>query len=514
MDTKSIKTLVINLLCPLAVVLMLGGMLGFLPTGSVYAVGSTVFVKADASGANNGSSWEDAYTSLQDALSASVSGDQIWVAAGTYYPTAGTDQSATFALQDGVSIYGGFAGTEISLTERNPVANVTILSGDIGTPANMDDNSYHVVTGSDTNSTAVLDGFMITSGNALDDPLKPWGGGLFNETGSPTLANLVISGNTASYGGGMYNYNSSPTITNTTFSSNSAQERAGGMYNIQGSNSILRNVTFSGNSAATRGGGMTTSTSSPSLTNVTFNENTAQRGGALHNAVAGDPILTHVTFSGNTATVAGGAIYNEDSNPIITNSILYNNSGGEIHDVDSTPVVTHSIVEGGYTGTGNFDQDPLLGSLQNNGGLTETMALGVGSPAIDAGNDANCPDTDQRGVTRPQGIHCDIGAYEAPVPPGLTSFTCQSPATSPTNANTLVFRATFNEAVMNVDTGDFVVNGSTATVTNVATVNASTYDVTVSGGNLASFNGVVGLNLSGAQNITDLDANALLSNEP
>jgi hypothetical protein len=106
--------------------------------------------------------------------------------------------------------------------------------------------------------------------------------------------------------------------------------------------------------------------------------------------------------------------------------------------------------------------------------------------------------------------YLDLG----PIAPSLTSFTRQTPPTSPTNADTLVFRATFNEAVMNVDAGDFVVNGSTATVTNVATVNASIYDVTVSGGNLASFNGVVGLNLNGTQNITDLDANALPTTEP
>ena len=99
--------------------------------------------------------------------------------------------------------------------------------------------------------------------------------------------------------------------------------------------------------------------------------------------------------------------------------------------------------------------------------------------------------------------------------PGLTSFTRQTPATSSTDADTLVFRALFSEAVINVTTDDFAVNGTTtATVTNVATVNSSTYDVTVTGGNLASFNGVVGLDLKGTQNITDLAGNALPTTEP
>ncbi len=101
------------------------------------------------------------------------------------------------------------------------------------------------------------------------------------------------------------------------------------------------------------------------------------------------------------------------------------------------------------------------------------------------------------------------------VAPSLTSFKRQTPATSSTNADTLVFQALFSEAVANVSTDDFVVNGTTtAMVTNVATINASTYDVTVAGGNLASFNGVVGLNLKGTQNITDLPGNALPTSEP
>jgi hypothetical protein len=109
----------------------------------------------------------------------------------------------------------------------------------------------------------------------------------------------------------------------------------------------------------------------------------------------------------------GGAIYNdENSNPSIVNSILYGDTGGEIYNNSGTAVVTDSIVQGGYTGSGNIDNDPLLGPLQDNGGFTQTMALGAGSPAIDTGEDVSCPANDQRGVSRPQGDHCDIGAFE------------------------------------------------------------------------------------------------------
>ena len=515
--------------------------------------------------------------------------------------------------------------------------NVTILSGDIGTVST--DNSYHVVTGDGTDNTAVLDGFTISGGNAVGDLTSPWGGGMYNLVGSPTLSNWLFSDNTASYGGGMFNYNSSPILTKVTFDNNSAN-RAGGMYNILGSNPTLTDVTFSGNSASLRGGGMTTAEgSNPTLTNVTFTGNTASFGGAIHNSFDGNPTLTNVTISGNTATSSGGAIYNEDSSPTIINSILYGNTGGEIQNAgSSSPSVTYSIVEGGYTGTGNIDADPLLGALGDNGGYTQTMALAVGSPAIDAGNNASCPGTDQRGLSRPQGSICDIGAYEIEAPvivdvtspdandaykagsvitvtiefndtvivtgtpqltletgttdrtanyssgsgtttltfiytvqagdtssdldyvspsaftlnggtikdgsnddvdltlpspgafgslgankdividttaPGLTSFIRQNPATSPTAADTLVFRASFDEAVTNVSIGDFDVDGiTTATITNVSTVDASTYDITISGGDLAGFNGVVGLNLNGSQDIMDLAGNSLPTIEP
>jgi predicted outer membrane repeat protein len=406
------------------ILLLLVGMFGSLPAGSASADGIIIYVDSSASGADNGSSWADAYTDLQSALlSAPAAGTQVWVAAGTYYPVSNpsnppteSDKSATFQLLNDVGVYGGFAGTEGALDERDPGVNVTILSGDIGVPSNSNDNIFHVVTSSGTDSTAVLDGFTITEGNATEDDKELNGGGILNVGGSPTISNMVISNNKGIFGGGMFNFDgASPTVTNVTFIGNSAV-RAGGMYNNLNTNSILTNVTFVSNSASVRGGGMTTSNSSPTLTNVTFHGNSAPSGGGLHNAFGGNPTLIHVTFSGNSAAENGGSIYNDTSSPVVINSILYNNTEGtqvEIFNVNSTPTVSYSIVEGGFTGTGNLDQDPLLGPLQDNGGFTQTMALGSGSPAIDAGNDASCPAEDQRGFTRPQGAHCDIGAYEA-----------------------------------------------------------------------------------------------------
>ncbi len=143
------------------------------------------YVKWNASGANNGTSWMNAYTDLQSALSVASVGDEIWVAKGTYKPTTGVDRTVSFTLKNGVTIYGGFAGTETLNTQRNPSTNVAILSGDIGVGSDNGDNSYHVVLGGGTINTAVLDGFTITRGNANGVWPYDSGGGMFNSSSNP-----------------------------------------------------------------------------------------------------------------------------------------------------------------------------------------------------------------------------------------------------------------------------------------------------------------------------------------
>ena len=110
-------------------------------------------------------------------------------------------------------------------------------------------------------------------------------------------------------------------------------------------------------------------------------------------------------------------MFNQNSNPTIRNTILWGNTasydGAQIGNTSSTPSVSYSVVQGGYAGGTNIIiTDPKLGTLSNYGGFTQTIPLLPGSSAIDTGNDATCPATDQRGVSRPQGAHCDIGAFE------------------------------------------------------------------------------------------------------
>jgi len=341
-----------------------------------------IYVDAGASPGGDGLSWGTAYKYLQDGLAnANVSGDDIWVAAGTYKPDeddanpgGSSSQTDTFQLIDGVGIYGGFAGDETSLDERDWATNETILRAN-RRPVPPFLSSYHVVTGSGTNANAVLDGFTITAGNADGSNPHDRGGGMYNYEGSPTVTNCTFSGNIAYYGGGMYNNSSSPTVTNCAFSSNSAEtgggmfndsssptvtncafssnsayQDGGGMYNDEGSPTVT-NCTFSSNSAYEDGGGMYNYKSSPTVTGCTFSDNlAADYGGGMLNG-EGSPTVTNCTFSGNSASRAGGGMYNNGGNPTVTNCMFSGNSadlgGGGMCNYDfSNPTVTNCTFSG------------------------------------------------------------------------------------------------------------------------------------------------------------------------
>jgi hypothetical protein len=198
-------------------------------------------------GTGNCASWVEA-CDLQTALTNTVSGDEIWVAAGIHFPDKGTDQSdndpsSTFQLRADVAIYGGFAGNETTLDQRDWNQNVTVLSGDLedddATDANgvitdtaniSGTNAFHVVTGLGLTETAVLDGFTITGGNANGDYPDYDGGGMHNQDGNPTLIRIIFSGSLAdSHGGGMYTDNGSPTLTGVAFNANLAFDGGGGI---------------------------------------------------------------------------------------------------------------------------------------------------------------------------------------------------------------------------------------------------------------------------------------------
>jgi hypothetical protein len=363
------------------------------------------YVNGSAAGSNNGTSWANAYTDLQAALQnpSLSSGDQVWVAEGTYKPTSGNDRTISFALRSGVAVYGSFTGSEAQLGQRDWAHHVTTLSGDIGVPGDRSDNSYHVVTSSGLDATAILDGFTITAGNAngsagtdgggggmYNDSSSPAlanvtfssnsaidGGGMRNASGSPTLTNVNFSGNSALAGGGMSNFLSSPTLTNVTFSANSA-DGGGGMYNYT-SSPALTNVTFSGNSTNFRGGGMRNDSSSPTLTNVTFSGNSADFGGGMAN-ISSSPALTNVTFSDNSVGSGGGGMYNFSSSPALTNVTFTGNSasvdsaafgGGMYNELNSSSTLTNVTFSGNSALVGgglyNASSSPALTNVTFSG---------------------------------------------------------------------------------------------------------------------------------------------------
>jgi hypothetical protein len=214
-----------------------GGAEDFVTTGlsaprgiAFYQEPLIIFVDDDADGANDGSSWPDAFANLQDALAVANYGDEIWVAGGVYKPDCNSanpngsgDRRTTFQLINGVAIYGGYAGFgEAEPNERNAALYETVLSGDLNEDdgpdfANNSENSYHVVTGSGADAAATLDGFTITGGNANGMGSFDTGAGLYIATGTPTIRNCLLSDNSSSNrAGGVYNDLCNLTISNLT----------------------------------------------------------------------------------------------------------------------------------------------------------------------------------------------------------------------------------------------------------------------------------------------------------
>jgi hypothetical protein len=349
-----------------------------------------IYVDANAPGPLfSGSSWQRAFRHLRDALDIASYGDEILVAEGTYRPDSnaasptGTGyRNATFQLVSGVTIYGGFPSGGGALSERDPNRYKTILSGDLlendGPDfANNAENSYHVVTGSGTDPNAVLDGFTITAGNAGGILPYNYGGGMYNDFGSPTVSNCTFSGNSAKYGGGAFNNHSSPIVTNCTFSGNRTSHFQGGGMCNDSSNPIVMNCKFIGNLAAKRGGGIANKSSDLNVINCIFSSNSANtRGGGMTNELGSDSNITNCTFSGNSAGSYGGGMYSDASNPIITNCTFINNTatllGGGMCNGTSDLIITNCILWAN-SDSGGMDESAQIFTNDDPGVVVDDM---------------------------------------------------------------------------------------------------------------------------------------------
>ncbi len=383
--------------------------------------GGITYVDQGATGLNNGTSWANAYTDLQVALTSPIRTNIFWVAEGTYKPTSGTARTATFLLNDDVQLYGGFAGNEFDLVQRDLRAHVTILSGEIGRPDVSTDNSYHVVKADYTDNVR-LDGFTIMDGSAnVSNPDNAAGGVSFRSDAGDNLylTQIIFKNNYAGYGGAIYNGYGDVTLEQVTFEGNTAGAQGGGVNNGHGT-VTLTSVTFNGNSAQWGGGIYNFAT--VSIFNSTFYGNHATtgpgltgRGGGIYNN--GTVTVDFSTFSHNDASESGAGIFNAGSHLTLDNSILANSTSGEDCYNASTISTLYNLIEDNASaphmcGAPLSTSDPRLGPLQNNGGFTQTMALLSGSPALDTAYDLGCLAFDQRGVERPLGPGCDLGAYE------------------------------------------------------------------------------------------------------
>jgi hypothetical protein len=220
-----------------------------------------------------------------------------------------------------------------------------------------------VFISSGVDSTAILDGFTVIGGNADGESYGDnIGGGIHNDSGSPSLSNMIFSDNSADSGGGLYNYDGTPSLTNVTFSGNTA-DYGGGMYNGVGS-PTLTNVAFNDNSASYGGGMHKHDVGSPSLTNVTFNRNTAEQGGGGMSSFGGSPSLTNVTFYDNSA-FEGGGMYTLHGSPDLM-SITFNGNeaeyGGGMYNHESSPSLTNVIFSGN---TANWGGGGIANYLSN-----------------------------------------------------------------------------------------------------------------------------------------------------
>jgi hypothetical protein len=406
-------------------------------TISFSSFSAIIYVSQVASGLQDGSSWTNSYgaTQVQTAINNASFGDEIWISCGTYTP--GSNRTDSFSMRNGVSIFGGFLGNEISFSERNlNCGSCSILSGEIGDVNQLFDNSYHVISNQNLDESALINGFQIINGYDERETTgnEGLGGGIYNMGSgvgnfcSPTILYCVFRNNHAGFGGGIFNNgfsggNASPHIENCFFEENSAFQGGGAIDNfgLDGNASpTIFNCVFLNNSAPTAGAiycwGGGSGNSSPHILNSTFYGNQATNGNAgaiicdnsdwdgINFSGTSDVTVKNSIFWGNAAVLEGDQFFLKGS-PTFSATFSC---------IDTINLSNLDIISG--ANTGNIFTDPLFFNpsmiddcLFDN---DDRLHLNQNSPCVNSGDNTEITSEDIAGNQRIYGPNVDMGAYE------------------------------------------------------------------------------------------------------
>ncbi len=441
------------------------------------------------------------------------------------------------------------ASSPLLLTTQITVSTGMTISG-AGREVVLDGNHVTRIFDIATSGDVRLEYLTLRNGSANR------GSAIQNISNTTTIDHVTFINNSASSNGGavFISFSNGFVVQNSRFINNTAAIHGGAIY--AGSNITITDTLFSGNHAY-RGGAFTSYVNGVIATfervtmsgNATGSSDVHGEGGAIYQGFGSLNILNS-TLSGNGSpetTAYGSGMYLYWMNSVvIKNSTIVNNQlispyqSAALHINTSTLYLYNTILANNTTAdcytddnltvsanlnnlirvsngcpAGALSGDPLLGALADNGGATRTHALLSGSPAIDAGDNAQCLSTDQRGLARPVdgngdgSVLCDIGAFEVQesIPPTLVSITRANP--NPTNAASLNFTVAFSESVTGVGSADFSLNADgTLSGAQVSAVSGSgaVYTVTVTTG---SGSGTLRLDLPASADIRDLAGNPL-----
>ncbi|MFN3875350.1 MAG: choice-of-anchor Q domain-containing protein, partial [Flavobacteriales bacterium] len=393
----------------------------------------------------------------------------IWVAAGQYRPTTGTNRTISFMLRNGVNMYGSFAGTETDVDQRDIAANPSTLNGDIGQLGLAADNSHSVVTANNITTAIVLDGFRIMNGNNTNGT---HGGGLrvTNALGGEVLVRncLFLNNQSFNYGGAAYLAAANLRLENCDLLNNSSSQ-GGAIHNGNNnggySNLVLRDCVFKGNTANI-GACLSNTVRYDTLVvdRCYFTNNLSDNSvividdflsaKVMNSAIIGNSVngfssrvlrvntfgsstppfdMTNCTIAHNRNTTSsplqGEMVRLEDNHLRVTNCIIHGNTPYAGRQLNNGPIVRYSLVQGGHqNGVAIIDADPEFTAPNaaapgNFDATAFDYALLPSSPAIDVGDDNEVdPDApfDLALNDRIQGPAVDLGCYESSITTGFT----------------------------------------------------------------------------------------------